>query len=145
MTQLAERTGFNAAAGVLASALLIYGVTAVVRDTALSHRGAQHASASMSITAGVMPNEFNTLAQQLRDKEAALAEREARVESLERSGSGIIPRFAGAASGEYSLALSALLFLLIVLNFFLDRRRAHQGALGARGEQSAGAVVDLHA
>ncbi len=77
--------------------------------------------AAIGASAGVLPNEYNTLAQSLLKKEAeinqkeiALAEREAAVlrRGGEDSGLAFITLFVGL-----------MLLFLIMLNFYLDRKR----------------------
>jgi len=84
---------------------------------------------SIGINVGVAPNQYNTLAQQLEEKEEALNAREqelkSRIAAIERESSALSG--SDAQSYGYFAFGGASLFLLILLNFFLDyhaRRRA---------------------
>ena len=81
------------------------------------------AGAAVGMSAGVEPNQYNTLAQQLHTKETTLAAREARLADIEasvRSETGInSPNLLSLLS----LLLSLILFALVGVNFYFDRRR----------------------
>ena len=79
----------------------------------------------IGVTVNVPPNPFNTLAQQLEEKELALGEREKELQqkevlfqeetSKERSGQNKLLLFL--------LALGGTLLVLISVNFYFDYRR----------------------
>lgn len=97
---------------------------ATVSPSALTRTsGEMLASASVSISAAVPQNPYNSLAEQLREKEAALQERE--------RAAGVGPSAAGAEPvstlddklGVLSLFVSLILLVLVAINFYLDMRR----------------------
>jgi hypothetical protein len=81
------------------------------------------ASASVGMGANVAPNEHNTLAAQLVERERALAAREAELlaEANRWDSTDVL-----ALSG---VVLSALVLLLVLLNFFFDFKRNMPRAL----------------
>lgn len=84
----------------------------------LAQRGeAFVANASVSISAAIPPNPDNTLAQELRAKQEAL---DARERSL-MTGSTTSTDW-----GFRAFVLSALLLMLMIVNFYLDIRRARR-------------------
>jgi hypothetical protein len=81
--------------------------------------------AAIGASAGVLPNEYNTLAQALlkkeaevNQKEAALSEREAAVLRQGREKDTTLVFIV--------LSVGVLLLFLILLNFYLDWRRNHK-------------------
>lgn len=117
MSPLAQRQGFNAF--VLSLAVLAAGYAYVVSSPAGMAQQAMMSAASVSISAGVAPNPDNTLAAQFAAKEAELGQREAALAAREaESASDMRDR-----AGMISLAASIMLFVLVAMNFYLDRRR----------------------
>jgi hypothetical protein len=78
------------------------------------------AGSGASLSAAVPENPYNTLAQQLDQKEQALNDREA---SLNARTSGSLISTTGDIFGFVSFALSLLLCGLVGLNFYMDSRR----------------------
>ncbi|HUO50800.1 MAG TPA: hypothetical protein VMU25_04530 [Candidatus Paceibacterota bacterium] len=106
----------------LAFALLLVGF---VRNSpaALAHSAASSlASASVAITAGVSPNPENTLAAQLTAKEAQLNEQQQSIDAQEKKVASL------DMLGLYSLIASAILFVLVAMNFYMDWRRGRFAA-----------------
>lgn len=91
-----------------------------------------NAAAVIGIGAAIAPNEYNTLAQSLEQKQTELTEREkeliAREEALGREYRETI-----AANNRATLlvvgGVSLVLILLILLNFYLDMKRGASRAL----------------
>lgn len=84
----------------------------------------------IGVGAAVVPNEYNILAEELKRKEAELAEREAAL----RAGTANTP----LATRErdpllvVSVAAAIILFALLLLNFYLDWRRERRQRPEAR-------------
>jgi hypothetical protein len=77
---------------------------------------------AIGMTAGVPKNEFNKLAQELQQKDAAITEREKALAEKE----AIILREQGANSARLSalvIGIGFILLVLILLNFYLDAKR----------------------
>ena len=72
----------------------------------------------VGMSAGVQPNEYNTLATQLAQKEEELKTREARVVEIQSNSS----QSNATLVATLSLGLSVVLFLLLILNFYFDMR-----------------------
>jgi hypothetical protein len=87
-----------------------------------SQEFARQLGAAVGASAGVLPNEYNTLAQSLLKKEAEVTEREKAVAAQEAE----ILR-PGATKDTMLvftvLSVGLLLLLLILLNFYLDWKR----------------------
>ena len=79
------------------------------------------AGSGAAISAMVPANPYNTLAQQLVEKERELVDREAAL--AEREANDIGPS-AGGIFGVLSFVFSVFLLALIGVNFYLDARRA---------------------
>lgn len=114
---LAERRGFNAF--VLSLAVLTAGYAYAVSSPSGMAQQAMLSAASVSISAGVAPNPDNTLAAQFAAKEAELAGREALLAAREAENAS----FMRDRAGMISLAASVMLFVLVAVNFYFDRRR----------------------
>lgn len=82
----------------------------------------------IGIQVGVLPNDQKTIALRLQQKELALAEKERQLEARQNSA-GASPELVITQNKVLAtlLAAIALLFTLIVLNFYLDwrRRKSH--------------------
>lgn len=96
------------------------------------------AQATVGISAGVDPNPDNMLAQQLKDKEIQLTEREARIAQIEYALQTPDGRSSDNMLALASLGMSGVLFGLVGYNFYLDRKRGQRG-----GDLRAGFAVDL--
>jgi len=82
-------------------------------------------ASSIGVTVGVPSNPFNTLAQQLQEKESVLIEKEKEIKQKEIA---LQEQTKGESAGQkrtllYILFGGALLLSLIALNFYLDYRR----------------------
>jgi hypothetical protein len=78
------------------------------------------ANASIGMSAGVEANPYNTLAQQLSDKELELQDRETRLLELTKDTN------AGTRASYWalaSLALSIIILVLVGANFYMDWKR----------------------
>ena len=87
------------------------------------------AGASVGASASVAPNTYNTIAKQLDEKQAALAQQEADLSAREKeqvsSKTGDLPL--------YSFLMSLILTLLVGVNFYFDwQRRQPQPTLLSR-------------
>ncbi len=85
---------------------------------------------TIGVNVAVPPNPFNTLAEQLKSKEVALAEKE---QALTRQGAALESRAQAEERGErrtlgYAAAVGGVLLALISLNFYLDYRRRKTGS-----------------
>ena len=79
--------------------------------------------AGVGASVGVEPNEFNTLAQQLTEKEEELDERENQVVIREREVQTRSVENRDYTSLVYTTIVGLILLGLILLNFLLDIRR----------------------
>lgn len=77
------------------------------------------ANATVGASASVPPNEYNTLAAQLADKQNQLASREQEVSLREAEAQSR----GGGNLAIYSLIASLVLALLVAMNFYFDLRR----------------------
>lgn len=88
------------------------------------------ADAAVGMSASIEPNPYNTLAQQLSNKEALLNERETQITSQERAG---IERASSLGIfGFVSFCISIFLLILVGINFYFDIRRRQKGGWLAR-------------
>lgn len=117
MSQVLRIAGLFVAVPACVYALSVGAPAALAQNAANSL-----AAASVSISAGVVPNFDNTLASELTQKQQNLNTQEQALKQKEAALS-----LQGAASssslGLYSFVASIVLFLLIGLNFYYDRRR----------------------
>lgn len=84
------------------------------------------ADATMSLTASVPANPYNTLAQELSDKQAALDREQAQLSAKESAASGTSS--SAVYFGLASFCISVLVLMLVGLNFYLDMRRKYPRA-----------------
>ena len=79
----------------------------------------------IGVSAGVLPNKYNTLAQQLEETKQELDKREQKL--IERKASLEVRASEGNTAQNktvlYGIAISSVLFILVVINFYLDWRR----------------------
>ncbi len=75
----------------------------------------------ISVTAGVPPNPFNTLALQLKEKEERLAQKEVELNKREEELSRVSNLQTKLIWGMFAGII--VLFLLILLNYYLDYQR----------------------
>ncbi len=95
----------------------------------VNNAGSLAASTGVSLSAAVSPNPHSLIAEQLSEKERALAEREIAMSAAERPRGFTL----GEIMGFASFALSLVLCALMGLNFYLDcRRRRKPGMLGSK-------------
>jgi hypothetical protein len=87
------------------------------------------AGSGATLSAIVPANPYNTLAQQLADKEQELNDREAML--AEREANDIGPS-AGGIFGVLSFVFSLILLALIGVNFYLDSRRNKKQPLSSK-------------
>jgi hypothetical protein len=105
---------FNAACFSLATVLFAYAfLTDSPRDIAQGSRSMLGAT-MVAVTAAVSPNPFNTLDAQLQQKSAQLDQREAALNAREAKPD---------IYAIYSFIISIVLFVLLGVNFYFDRRR----------------------
>lgn len=92
---------------------------------------------AVGVSAGVAPNEYNTLAQQLREKQEALALTESDLARREAAVREAATRNQLNSDRQmmYLLFLTGGLFVAVIVNFYFDIRRGHL-ALGAPAEQA---------
>lgn len=105
------------AVGLFAGTAALFGLF-FVAEIANPARFAHEASV-IGVGAAVPPNEYNILAEELKRKEAELREREAAL----RSAPGVLPARERDPLLAVSVAATIILFVLLVLNFYLDWRR----------------------
>ncbi len=116
--------------GIFSIALIVVAFYASLFQTSSPTPGARliaQLGSAVGMSVGVMPNEVNTLAAQLREKEEHLAQREHTVEEREALLRGtLIDQEKTYALSREALSLfgGGLLFALLLANFYLDWRRA---------------------
>jgi len=109
---------------IVAVTLLAYALYSTPLDRLSSLALETVASATVSMSAGVPPNPYNTAAEQLSAKEAELVARENR---LTMRGSMPSNPAGHDTFAVYSLLVSIALFILVAINFFFDWKRGRQG------------------
>lgn len=116
---------------VIAAPLFVYALVLVPPAMLARDVRAALTATAVGATAGVDPNPINTLAAQLKEKEASLDQREQVLSQIEDE---IIAKNSSNNTIAFiSLGGSLLLFLLVGLNFYLDtRRRRDQRAAPGR-------------
>ena len=115
-----KRIGYiNATALLIAS--LLFGF-AVLTSTPDSLRENMHDTlAAVGVSLSVVPNQYNTVAQQLDAKAAQLNQQEAQLNA--RTQVSNVQITTNNRYGFYSLCMSAVLLVLVSLNFYFDYRR----------------------
>ena len=119
MKQSSTRSDLSKAGLVLAIGMLAYALYMIPADSILPDTLDAVAAATVSMSAGVQANPYNSAAEQIKAKEAQLAERENRLTMQETPST----RGGNDTLAVYSLLMSAALFILVGLNFFFDWRR----------------------
>ena len=71
--------------------------------------------------ASIEPNEYNRLAQEIKEKQEELERREAVV--VEKEAVSAEDKVVNDRVVAYVIAISSLLLILVILNFYLDWRR----------------------
>lgn len=111
----------NAIALAVATPLFVYAFFLVPPATLAHDVRAALTATAVGASAAVEPNPINTLAQELKDKEVALDQREQVLSQLEDQ---IVAKNSSSTTIAFiSLGGSLLLFLLVGLNFYLDTKR----------------------
>jgi hypothetical protein len=121
-----HKTGLGVAAMALSVSMLIASPSQLKFDASMLMANAVGARAA------VAPNEYNTLAQELVQREAQLGEREAQVATQ-----NAVERSTANPSNIWtllSIALSLTVLVLVGINFYLDSRRNRR--LGGAGQFS---------
>jgi hypothetical protein len=80
--------------------------------------------AVVGVTTSVEPNQYNTIAEQLKNKEEELERREMGLQDLESNT--IVGTQKADRLLQYLLGISSILLLLILYNFILDWRRGQR-------------------
>ena len=103
----------------IAGALFIYSAVLGAPREVLVRTNAMLANATIGTSAAVEPNSYNSLAQQLTDKETELASREKNLAQQENR----VPQSMPTNLSLYSFLMSLLLAILVGVNFYFDWRR----------------------
>lgn len=119
----------NAVALAVALGLLSYALS-VASPGVLAHSARTMVASAVGASASVPGNEYNTLAQQLTMWQNSLDEREMEMEQRAQNAERAM------TLAVASVAVSAVLFLLVGINFYLDMRRRAQ----PRGANAAFAI-----
>ncbi|MBP9669338.1 MAG: hypothetical protein KBE09_03545 [Candidatus Pacebacteria bacterium] len=120
----------------MALAMMTYALSMASPQALVSTAGQLLANATVGMQAGVLPNQYNALAQALSEKEAELAAREQQLSGVEvRRG-----MFSTNTMAVASFGVSVLLLVLVGLNFYFDVRRARRASLASRD-----GAIDLRA
>lgn len=113
--------------GIFAAAFL-FAFSVAVETPTLLLSDAQHMLASVGVSAAIAPNPYNSVAEQLSNKEKVLMQKEADLTKREQA---LVVREQTPLSkaGVASLALSVLLTVLIGINFYLDAKRRNKASV----------------
>lgn len=114
---------------VLAGLLFLYSLLTV--NVSVVAQSAQYmvASAIVGTSAAVPPNPYNTLDQQLLEKQTRLNEREAALAVRENSSNTLSSQ---DLWGVYSFVMSAVLVVIVGINFYFDLRRGRPNPLSRK-------------
>lgn len=112
--------------GMSALAVIFLGYAALTSSPASISRAAEDTLAAVGLAASVPANPYNTLAQQLSDKQTQLDQQAAQLAVQEKNNMSAATS-ASDRLGFYSLCISAALFILVAINFYLDIRRREEG------------------
>lgn len=110
--------------------VFMYSVASVSFATVAKGSENLFANAVVGVFAGVAENPYNSLAQQLQEKEDELAAREAALATKELSNESTNSLF--GSLGGWSLFVSSILLILLLVNFYFDIRRSRQRDGGKR-------------
>jgi uncharacterized membrane protein YobD (UPF0266 family) len=118
----------------IASGLFVYAAYMGAPSEMFTRGGAMFANVTIGASAAVPPNEYNTLAQQLSDKEKELELRESAITQYESQNTGETLPATTNIIALLSLVASVLLSILVGLNFYFDWRRGQHPleAIGLR-------------
>lgn len=111
----ASSIGLNTLGIVAAFAFLIFAFSRNSPALLAQSADSSLAAASMTVSAGVAPNQYNTLAAQLQQKEAQLDQEQNSIQQQSASVDML---------GVYSLLISLALFILVAFNFYFDWKRS---------------------
>lgn len=114
----------NLLALVTAFAGLLLPLTQMSPERFVDNAHSLAAASGVSLSAAVPSNPYNTLAQQLSDREKALEERESAMNKAETPAPTL-----GEIMGFVSFALSLILCVLVGINFYLDSRRGRRSGM----------------
>ena len=110
--------GFLLALGAASAMVLVQLRTKGVIQVSFAQTGG-----TLESRASVSPNPINSLSDKLQQKETALTQKEVELQHKESSLAEIIATNEARVLA-YLLSVSGALFLLILLNFFLDYKRS---------------------
>lgn len=128
------KTNLNVAGLFVAALLLSLSFTLATPQEIAGTAERMLANPTIGVSAGVVANPYNTLAQKLGDKEVELSERERSLAERESANQGIWSTEGWALA---SFAISIIVLLLVALNFYFDVRR------GARGGKASPFSINL--
>jgi len=90
---------------------------------------------TVGIAVGIAPNQYNTLAQQLQEKQTYLNEQEAALQNSTSAAAAV-----GIMDDPVFLGLTAavaVLFILVITNYYFDWRRARAERLAEAAKAAA--------
>lgn len=111
-------------AGFLFVATFLFGYAIFSATPAVLMQNAEDALAAVGVSAAVTKNQYNSIAEQLVDKEKRLEQREQTL-ALQEQAAASDP---SGKYGFYSLCVSILLFILVGINFYFDARRGRRSS-----------------
>lgn len=119
---------YNGAIGVAALVLFVYAASVAPPRELVARAPLMLGSAAIGVAASVPENPYNSLAQELRVKEEELKVRE---QQLSGNGGNTLPQsgFFNLTMALVSFALSIILFVLLLLNFYFDWHRERMRTL----------------
>ena len=104
--------------------LLLGGVLAPYREIPPAGVRLLAAVGGVGVQIGVLPNEYNQIAQQLAVRETEISIRERLLDQQREALE--LKAFRNVNAAGYSLAASIVLFILLILNFYFDYRERHR-------------------
>lgn len=112
---------------VLAIVLAVYALGNTGEGTVAVSAQRMVAAATVSMSAEIPSNPYNSLASQLEKKELSLARRESALRAREEANNGgAIVGGLGNILGMLSFIASVILFMLVGANFYFDAKRGRR-------------------
>ncbi len=116
----------NRNAGLLSVAVFLFGLAVITAPPASLQQSAKDMFAAVGVSMSVAQNPINTQAQQLKQKETQLDQREATLLAKENPTAQWQWIGQNANLSFYSLCMSTALFILVGINFYFDFRRKNR-------------------
>ena len=116
----------NRNTNLLSLAVLLFAVAVITAPPARLQQSTKDMFAAVGVSMSVAQNPINTQAQQLKQKETQLDQREATLLAKENPAAQWQWIGQNANLSFYSLCMSTALFILVGINFYFDFRRKNR-------------------